>query len=97
MMIKRLKVLNLNTCQQNQSLAALKKGVCVYIVELGSWRTPYTMVSKDPKNPICPNQLTRPDLTCDLFDFSGQQQMFAFKTKRGRVSSSKICLNLTQL
>ena len=31
MMIKRLKVLNLNTCQQNQSLAALKKGVCIYI------------------------------------------------------------------
>ena len=31
MMIKRLKVLNLNTCQQNQSLAALKKGVYIYI------------------------------------------------------------------
>ena len=31
MMIKRLKVLNLNTCQQNQSLAALKKGVYKYI------------------------------------------------------------------
>ena len=32
-MIKRLKVLNLNTCQQNQSLAELKKGVCIYIYD----------------------------------------------------------------